>query len=64
MQLSKAIEGYTIAALAEGYSQLTLTTYRSALSTIIEYLGDKEVKPITTDDLRAFMNYLVTKYVP
>jgi integrase/recombinase XerD len=64
MQLTKAIEGYTIAALAEGYSQLTLTTYRSALGTMIEYLGDIEVKSITTDDLRAFMNYLVTKYVP
>jgi integrase/recombinase XerD len=64
MQFSKAIEGYIIASLAEGYSQLTLNAYRSALSTMKEYIGDKEVDEITTEDLRAFMNYLVTDYVP
>lgn len=64
MQFSKAIEGYVIASLAEGYSQLTLNAYRSALNTMQEYLGDKEVDEITTGDLRAFMNYLVTDYVP
>ena len=42
MQLSKAMEGYKIAALAEGYSPLTLITYQSALGTLIDYLGDKE----------------------
>ena len=64
MQLSKAIEGYIIAALAEGYSQLTLNAYRSALSTMLEYLGDKDVADITKEDLRGFMNYLVTDYTP
>jgi integrase/recombinase XerD len=64
MQLSKAIEGYIIAALAEGYSQLTLNAYRSALVTMKEFLGDKEVADITIEDLRGFMNYLVTDYTP
>jgi integrase/recombinase XerD len=64
MQFSKAIEGYIIAALSEGYSQLTLTTYRSALNTMVEYLGDKELADITIEDLRSFMNYLVTEYIP
>ncbi len=44
MQLSKAIEGYIISTLAEGYSQLTLNAYRSALTTMQELIGDKEVE--------------------
>jgi integrase/recombinase XerD len=64
MQFSKAIEGYIIAALAEGYSSLTLAAYRSALNTMKEFIGDKEVSEITTEDLRGFMNYLVTDYRP
>jgi len=64
MQFSKAIEGYTIAALADGYSQSTLNTYRYALNTMVEYIGDKEVSDISTENLRGFMNYLVTVYTP
>jgi integrase/recombinase XerD len=64
MQLSKALEGYKIASLAAGYSQLTLITYISALNTLIEYLGDKEIGLITSGDLHQFMSYLVTQYVP
>jgi integrase/recombinase XerD len=64
MQLSKAIEGYVFSALAEGYSSLTLNVYRSALGTLAEYLGDKQVQDISVDDLRGFMAYLVTGYVP
>jgi integrase/recombinase XerD len=64
MQLSKAMEGYKIGALAEGYSQLTLITYQSALGTLIEYLGDKEIQEVTSDDLHNFMSFLVTDYKP
>jgi integrase/recombinase XerD len=64
MQLSKAIDGYVISSLAEGYSPLTLNAYKSALFTMIEYLGDKDVSKVTTDDLKGFMSYLVTEYTP
>lgn len=64
MYITKALEGYIIAALADGYSPLTLNAYRSAIGTMIEFLGDKEVQYITTDDLRSFMNFLVTDYQP
>jgi integrase/recombinase XerD len=64
MQLSKALEGFKIGALAEGYSQLTIITYLSALGTLVEYLGDREVQSITSDDLHGFMSFLVTDYVP
>lgn len=55
MQLSKALEGYKTAALAEGYLQLTLINYPSALGTLIEYLGNKEIQEVTSDDLHGFM---------
>jgi integrase/recombinase XerD len=64
MQLSKAIEGYKIASLADGYSQLTLNTYLSALGILIKYLGDKEIQLITSEDLHYFMSYLTTDYIP
>jgi hypothetical protein len=41
MQLSKAIEGYVFAALAQGYSSLTLNVYKSALCSLVDYLDDK-----------------------
>jgi hypothetical protein len=62
MQLSKAVDGYVISSLAEGYSPLTLNAYKSALFTMIEYLGDKEVSRVNTDDLKGFMSYLVMDY--
>ena len=64
MQLSQALDGYKIASLAEGYSQHTIKPYLSALGTLIEYLGDKEIHLITSDDLRNFMSYLATDYIP
>jgi integrase/recombinase XerD len=64
MQLSKAVDGYAISSLAEGYSPLTLNTYKSALFTMIEYLGDKDVSKVTTEDLKGFMSYLVTGHTP
>jgi len=64
MQLSKALEGYTITALAEGYSPLTIAAYCSAIGTMIGYLGDIDIYSVTKDNLRSFMKYLVTEYVP
>lgn len=64
MKLSKAIQGYGFAASADGYSAVTLTVYKSALQTMLEFLGDKEVGDITTDDLRSFLIYLQQTYVP
>lgn len=46
MQLSKAVEGYIISSLAEGYSPLTLNAYKSALFTMIEYPGDQAAEKV------------------
>ena len=64
MQFSKALQGYRISSLAEGFSQLTIRTYLSALNTLIDYIGDKQIEQITSNELRGFMSYLVTDYVP
>jgi len=64
MQFTKAIEGYLLTALSEGYSPLTLAAYRSALLTLAEYLGDFQVEEITTEHLRNFFHYLSTDYIP
>lgn len=64
MKMSDAVEGYVLSSLAEGYSPLTIAAYRSALNIMIEYLGDKELTEISTQDLRRFMHYLVTDYSP
>jgi len=64
MHISRAIEGYKISLLAAGYSPLTITPYLSALNTLIEYLGDKEIQSVTSEDLHAFMSYLVAEYKP
>ena len=64
MLLSKAVEGFLISRSAEGYSQETLKIYRWALSTMADYLGNPEMKAVTSADLQAFYAYLQKEYVP
>jgi hypothetical protein len=53
-----------MAALAEGYSQQTFITHQSASCTLMEYLGEKEIQVVTSDDFPGFMSFLVTDYIP
>jgi integrase/recombinase XerD len=64
MSLSKAIEGFLISRAAEGYSQETLKIYRWALSAIVEFLDDPEIKSITSTELQSFYAYLQNDYIP
>jgi integrase/recombinase XerD len=64
MNLTKAIDGYMIGALADGFSPLTLEVYKSALLTLAKYIGDKEIDTITTEDLKGFMSFLRSDYIP
>jgi site-specific recombinase XerD len=64
MKLSQSIEGFNISRLADGYAPVTLRGYRSSLGTLAEFLGDPEVETITSDNLKAFMHYLRTAYLP
>lgn len=64
MNILKAIDGFQIARLAEGYAPVTLSSYKSSLRTLAEYLEDPEISSITPDDLQSFMHYLHTEYIP
>ena len=64
MHLSKAIEGFAIAFLADGKSQETLKTHRQSLAKLTAYVSDKDVERITAEDLRGFMKWLATDYKP
>ncbi|MDD5370551.1 MAG: hypothetical protein PHQ40_15820 [Anaerolineaceae bacterium] len=50
MLLTKAIEGFNIARLADGYAPVTLSGYRSSLGTLAEFLGNPEVEKITPEN--------------
>ena len=65
MQLTEAIEGYLLDSAAEGYSELTLRVYRSALLTMADFLGESnELADIQPQEIRDFMRYLRTEYRP
>jgi integrase/recombinase XerD len=64
MKLSKAVEGYSLDSLSNGYSKSTITSYQSSLNLLAQYLGDPEIETITGDDLKRFFLYLRTDYQP
>jgi hypothetical protein len=64
MRPSKVNEVKTIAAVAEGYSLLTLAAFHSTLNVMKEFIGDEEISGISPEDLLGFINYLVTENNP
>jgi integrase/recombinase XerD len=64
MKLSKAIEGFELSRLADGYAPVTLRGYRSSLGLLARYLEDPEVEKITSENLKAFMHHLRADYRP
>jgi integrase/recombinase XerD len=63
MLLSKAIEGYFYDK-ATTYSGKTLESYHFVFRNLITHLGDKDITSITPDDLKTFINWLRTDYIP
>jgi len=64
MKLSKAIEGYTIAKLADGFSENTINGYKTHYAQLIKFVGDVEVSKITSTQLSEFILYLRQDYKP
>lgn len=52
MKLSTAINGYTLAMLADGMSPHTINGYQWAFNRWLNYMNDPELETITTQDLR------------
>ena len=64
MKLNKALEGFEIARISEGYSTDTLERYHYCLKLLSRYLGDINLESIRYSDLQSFFHYLRTEYVP
>ncbi len=64
MLLSKAVQGFILSKSADGLSPNTADIYRWALDKLITFCGDKDVKRVTTDDLRRWQAWLRSDYKP
>jgi integrase/recombinase XerD len=64
MKLSKAVEGYCIDRIAEGYSSSTVSSYRYSLKILVNFLEDPEIETVTSQDLKRFFYFLRTDYKP
>ncbi len=63
MNLSKAVEGYLFDKSAT-YSPCTVESYRHVFKHVITYLGDPELAVVSADDLKRFLLWLRTDYIP
>lgn len=64
MKLSKAVEGFIIARLADGYSSNATDSYSCALNFLIESLDIPAIENMATENLRRFFFILHTDYKP
>ena len=64
LKISKAIPGFLQYKSAEALSPSTLESYRKHLEQWFAYLGDKDVKKITPQEIRAYLVWLQTEYKP
>jgi len=64
MKITKALQGYEIWWLAEGYSPLTVTVYKSSLLILADFLADPDIHTITQRDLQRFFAHLNSDYQP
>ena len=64
VKLLKALEGFEIARIAEGYSQDTIERYHYCLKLFHRYLGEVELESIEYTDLQSFFHFLRTDYIP
>jgi integrase/recombinase XerD len=64
MPLSKAVIGFVNHKLAEGLTERSVNSYERLLNKWIEYQGDKDIVQITSDEIRKYLAWLRTDYVP
>ena len=64
LPVSKAIPGFIQFKSAEGLSPRTLESYGHDLKVWLEFLGDRNLMKVTTQDLREYLNYMRTEYTP
>ena len=64
MKLSKAIEIFNMARIAEGYSMNTLAYYKLYLHRLCEFLDNPNLEDIQKTDLQHYFSWLRTDYKP
>jgi len=64
MKLSKAMQGYMVVKVGDGYSNNTLSGYQTHFNQMIQYLGDMEIEAISQEDIARFFAWLRTEYKP
>ena len=64
MPLSKALVGFLQFKEAEGNSLNTLANYKREIEMWVSHSGDLAVSSVTTEQVRAYLSYLRTDYVP
>jgi integrase/recombinase XerD len=62
--ISNAVPGFIQYKSAEGLSLRTLASYQYDLELWLEIRGDRDVKQVTTQELREYLNYVRTDYTP
>jgi integrase/recombinase XerD len=58
MYTTKAIEGFVLSRLADGYSPKTMDGYQRALTRMAGFLENPDLTDITTEDIRNFLLHL------
>ena len=64
MPLSKAVVGFVNHKYAEGLTDRSVNSYERLLNKWIEYEGDKDIVKLTTEDIRKYLAWLRTDYIP
>ena len=64
MPLSKALIGFLQFKEAEGNSLNTLANYKREIEMWVSHSGDLAVSSVTTEQVRAYLSYRRTDYVP
>ena len=64
LETVKAIQGFLQFKSAEGLSVRTIESYSRDLQQWVEYQGAMDVVKVTHQQLRQYITYLLTEYVP
>ena len=64
MTLSEAVFGFVNHKFAEGLTERSVNSYERLLNKWIEYEGDKKITEVQTADIREYLAWLRTEYVP
>ena len=62
--LSKVIPGFINYKTAEGLAQRTLYSHERLLNKWVEYIGDREIDQVTSQNIITYINWLRNEYTP